>query len=167
VPPTIIVLVGLPASGKSTWLERRGLRALSSDEMRRTLADDATDQTIHRQVFAALRYLLRARLRIGRKTTYVDATHLTPRERRPYIEIARRSGCRVEALYFATPIAECRRRNRRRKRFVPPAVIERMAARLVPPSRAEGFDRVRTVRPSRAESQRRPRAAQAARRAPR
>ncbi len=142
---TIVVLVGLPASGKSTWLERRGVAALSSDFLRVLLADDATDQSIHRQVFAALRYLARARLRIGRRLVYVDATHLTPRERRPWIEMARRYGSRVEALYFDTPIGECLRRNRMRDRVVPEEVIERMAARLVRPSRAEGFDRVRVV----------------------
>ena len=47
------------------------------------LADDATDQTIHGEVFATLRYLLRRRLELRRPLTFVDATNITRRERRP------------------------------------------------------------------------------------
>ncbi len=63
--PRIVVLVGLPGSGKSTYLERLGVQALSSDAVRGLLADDETDQGIHREVFATLRYLLRRRLALG------------------------------------------------------------------------------------------------------
>ncbi len=137
------MLVGLPGSGKSTWAAREGLPTLSSDAMRATLADDVSDQTIHARVFSSLRYLLRQRLALGRPVTCVDATHLTPRERRPYLRLP---GCRVEAVYFDTPVADCLARNRQRDRVVPPEAIERMAARLVKPTKSEGFWRVRTVR---------------------
>ncbi|HEY1336797.1 MAG TPA: AAA family ATPase, partial [Bryobacteraceae bacterium] len=73
----VAVLVGLPGSGKSIYLERRNAPALSSDAIRKLLADDETDQTIHDRVFETLRYLLRQRLAIGRPLTYVDATNLT------------------------------------------------------------------------------------------
>ena len=43
----IVVLVGLPGSGKSTYLERLGAAGLSSDSIRQLLADDESDQTIH------------------------------------------------------------------------------------------------------------------------
>ena len=41
-------------------------RFLSSDELRFVLADDETDQTIHAEVFATMRYLLRRRLELRR-----------------------------------------------------------------------------------------------------
>jgi len=110
------------------------------------LIDDARDQTIHARVFQCLRYLLRQRLAIGRLATYVDATHLTSAERRPYIQIAERYGCAIEALYFDVPLDICLARNRGRSRVVPEEAVRAMAAKLVPPSEEEGFSRVTVVR---------------------
>lgn len=118
---------------------------ISSDWIRQVLADDINDQTIHARVFLTMRYLLRHRLAIGRPVSYVDATHLTPSERRPYIEIARAYGCAVEAVYFDVPPAVCRERNLRRDRVVPEEAMARMAAKLIPPDIAEGFGRVTVV----------------------
>jgi predicted kinase len=136
------VLVGLPGSGKSAYLERLGVKALSSDAVRGLLADDETDQSIHRAVFATLRYLLRRRLALRRPVTYMDATHLTPWERRAYLRLGQTYGCSVEAIFFDVPLEVCRERNRRRGRVVPDDVLERMAAKLVPPTVEEGFSAV-------------------------
>jgi predicted kinase len=138
----IVLLVGLPGSGKSTYLKRMGVEGLSSDAIRRWLADDETDQTIHDRVFETLRYLLRQRLSLRRPVTYIDATHLTVAERAPYLGIGRSYGCQVEALFFDVPLEICRERNRGRARVVPEEALEKMAARLIPPSLAEGFTKV-------------------------
>jgi predicted kinase len=140
-----VLLVGLPGSGKSTYAERRGLPTLSSDEVRRLLADDPTDQTIHARVFSTLRYLARQRLAIGRPVTYIDATHLTRKERKPWIAMAGLYDCDVEAILFDVPVEVCRERNRRRNRVVPEEAMDRMAAKLRPPSKKEGFSRITVI----------------------
>ena len=138
----IVVLVGLPGSGKSTYLERMGVGGLSSDAIRRLLADDETDQTIHVRVFQTLRYLLEQRLAIGRAVTYIDATNLTREERGPYLAIGRAWECEVEAVFFDVPLEVCLARNARRPRVVPGEALAKMAAKLAPPSVEEGFRRV-------------------------
>jgi predicted kinase len=142
----IVITVGLPGSGKSTYLSRLGVNAISSDEIRRLIADNPEDQTIHRQVFATIRYVLRQRIAIGRPVTYVDATHLTRWERQPYVRLARRYDCMLEALFFDVPVDVCIERNRRRGRVVPEEAIHKMAARLEPPSREEGFSKITRLR---------------------
>jgi len=138
----IVITVGLPGSGKSTYLKQLGVNAISSDAIRLLLADDATIQTIHVRVFATMRWLLRHRIAIGRPVSYVDATHLTVAERAPYVTIARAYGCDLEAVFFDVPVEVCQERNRQRHRVVPEEAIEAMLARLVPPSLDEGFNRI-------------------------
>lgn len=145
----VIVLIGLPGSGKSTWASaQRGAVVLSSDAVRLLLAGDETDQSIHAHVFATMRFLLRQRLAIGQGRTIMDATNLQPRWRRDWIRIARKAGAEVEAVWFDTPLSVCLERNRRRARVVPEAALREMAAKLVPPREEEGFSRVRTIRAS-------------------
>jgi predicted kinase len=119
---------------------------LSSDALRELLADDVNNQNIHALVFRVMRDLLKHRLELKRPVTYVDATNLTPKERRPYIRLADLFDGEMEAVFFDVPIEECIRRNRGRGRIVPDDVIARMAEKLVPPGIDEGFLRVSVVR---------------------
>jgi predicted kinase len=143
--PRIILLVGLPGSGKSTWAEGKA-GILSSDALRELLADDPDNQNIHARVFRVLRDLLKHRLELKRPVTYVDATNLTPYEREPYLKLADRFDAEIEAVFFDLPVEECIRRNGGRARVVPDEVIRKMADRLTKPSAKEGFSRVRVIR---------------------
>lgn len=141
----LIILVGLPASGKSIWADQQKLPTLSSDAVRLLLTGDITHQGVNRLVFRTLRYLAAARLQAGMPVTCIDSTALTEWERRCWVRFAQIHRCSVEAVYFDVPLEECRRRNVRRDRVVPDAVLDLMAARLRPPRVEEGFDRVTVV----------------------
>ena len=142
---TVLVLVGLPGSGKSTWAAAQPITALSSDAIRQLLADDVTNQQIHHEVFRTLRFLLRRRLELGAPATIIDATSLLPVHRKPFIKLAHSLGAYAEAVYFDTPLEECLRRNATRSRAVPPEVITALAAKLRPPTLAEGFTKIHHI----------------------
>src|SRR5438445_11782020 len=152
----IVLAIGLPGAGKSTYFVRKGIVPLSSDLIRELLYDNAADQRHPEWVFAALRELLRRRLAAGAQTTYIDATNLTRFFRRPFLQIAREFGCAAEALYFEVPLEICVKRNRKREnvlagprrdaRGVAEEVLRRMARGIERPPREEGYSRIVLVR---------------------
>jgi predicted kinase len=142
----VILSVGLPGSGKTTWFKRRGVTPLSSDLLRSLLFDDPTEQRHQDLVFSSLRSLLRARLMARMPQNYVDATNLSPKERRHWIRMARDFGYEAHAVYFDVPLETCMDRNRRRQRVVPEDVMRRMSAKLRPPAFEEGFSKIIVVR---------------------
>lgn len=147
VPKGAVVLsVGLPGSGKTTWFKRKGVTPLSSDLLRTLLFDDATEQRHQDLVFSSLRSLLRARMIARMPSNYVDATNLSPKERRHWIRMAREFGYEVHAVFFDVPLEVCMERNRKRQRVVPDEVMQRMATKLRPPTFEEGFSKIVVVR---------------------
>ena len=142
----VILAIGLPGSGKSSWFKRHNITPLSSDLLRTLLFDDATEQRFQDLVFSNLRSMLKARLIARRPTNYVDATNLTPHERHSWIKLAKDYGYEVQAVYFDVPVEVCLERNQRRERVVAEDVMRRMAAKLRPPTFEEGFGKITVVR---------------------
>ena len=114
----VVLAIGLPGSGKTTWFKRRGVTPLSSDMLRSILFDDITEQRYQGLVFSTLRSLLRARLIAKMPWNYVDATNLSPHERRQWIKMAKSFGYDVQAVFFDVPFDVCMERNQRRERTV-------------------------------------------------
>jgi predicted kinase len=142
----VVLTIGLPGSGKTTWYKRRGVTPLSSDLLRNILFDDITEQRYQGLVFSTLRSLLRARLIAKMPWNYVDATNLSPHERRQWIKMAKSFGYEVQAVFFDVPLAVCLERNSKRDRQVTDDVMHKMAERLRPPAFKEGFDKITVVR---------------------
>ena len=146
-PKGIVVLaIGLPGSGKSSWFKRHNVVPLSSDMVRSLLFDDVREQRFQDLVFSNLRSMLKARLIAKRPMNYVDATNLTPQERQHWIKLAKDYNYEVHAVFFDVPLEVCIERHQRRDRVVPEDVMRRMAAKLKPPAFQEGFAKITVVR---------------------
>ena len=143
---TVVLSIGLPGSGKSSWFKRHNITPLSSDLLRAILFDDATEQRFQDLVFSNLRSLLKARLIARRPLNYVDATNLTPHERHSWIKLAKDSGYEVQAVFFDVPLEVCMQRNQRRSRVVAEDVMRRMAGKLKAPTFDEGFSKITVVK---------------------
>jgi predicted kinase len=154
-PPkgSVILAIGLPGSGKSSWFKRNNITPLSSDMVRQLLFDDAQEQRFQDLVFSNLRSMLKARLIARRPLNYVDATNLTPHERASWVKLAKDYGYEVQAVFFDVPLEVCLERNRRRDRIVDEDVMRRMAAKLKAPTFEEGFSKVTVVRVKKKDDQ--------------
>jgi predicted kinase len=142
----VVLAIGLPGSGKTTWFRRRGVTPLSSDLLRNILFDDVEEQRYQGLVFSTLRSLLRARLIARMPWNYVDATNLSIHERRQWIKMAKSFGYEVQAVFFDVPLEVCLDRNRQRDRMVSEDVMRKMAEKLKPPAFEEGFAKITVVR---------------------
>jgi len=154
-PPkgVVVLAIGLPGSGKSSWFKRHNVVPLSSDMVRSLLFDDVREQRFQDLVFSNLRSMLKARLIAKRPMNYVDATNLTPQERQHWIKLAKDYQYEVHAVFFDVPLEVCLERHQRRDLVVPEDVMRRMAAKLKPPAFEEGFAKITVVRVKKKESE--------------
>ena len=154
VPPgALVVLVGPSGCGKSTFARRwfRQTEVVSSDECRRLVADDPSDQDASRAAFAVFYALLRGRLGLGRLAV-ADATSLTPWSRQKLRQMAVARGRPVVAVAFDAPLELCLARQTHRERQVPADVVERayeLFRQALLDLPGEGYDRLYLVRPDR------------------
>ena len=148
---TVVLAIGLPGSGKSSWFKRHNITPLSSDMLRALLFDDPTEQRFQDLIFSNLRSMLKARLIARRPLNYVDATNLTPHERQSWIKLGQDYGYEVQAVFFDVPLEVCLERNHKRERTVADDVMRRMSAKLKAPTFEEGFSKITVVRVKRKE----------------
>jgi predicted kinase len=142
----VVLAIGLPGSGKSSWFKRHNITPLSSDLLRALLFDDPTEQRFQDLIFSNLRSMLKARLIARRPMNYVDATNLSPHERGGWIKLAKDYGYEVQAVFFDVPVEVCLARNQRRERKVPEDAMRRMAGKLKLPTFEEGFSKITVVK---------------------
>lgn len=131
----MILFCGLQGSGKSTFFREHfaDIYLLISKDLMRGVRKPAQRQC----------KLLRLAL-TAHHSVVIDNTNPSPDERASLIEIAREYDASVIGYYFVTPVRRALERNAQREGLarVPPVAIYSTAARMVPPTYAEGFDRI-------------------------
>ncbi len=112
---SLVVLVGVSGSGKSTFARRHFGRfeVISSDFCRGLVADDENDQGATKDAFEVLDYVAAKRLAAGRLTV-VDATNVQPDARRKLVDLARAYDVLPVAIVLDVPEKVCLARNRER-----------------------------------------------------
>jgi len=153
--PQLIVLIGLPGSGKSYLAKQlaaqssKGSRIISTDAIRSQLFGDETIQgswlLIWQQIQQQFRDTVEQIERGKLSRAIYDATNAVRRHRKDAIALARLSGfTRIVGIWVNTPLTVCLERNRQRDHQIPEEIILRMYRRLqgAPPSLSDGLDRL-------------------------
>jgi putative nucleotidyltransferase with HDIG domain len=129
----VIMLSGLPGTGKDTWIHRNypQLPAVSLDHIRNELKIKPTDN--QGKVIQAAQE--RAREYLRKKQPFIwNATDLTKDTRQTQISLFERYGARVRLVYLETGRETRAERNIGRTAEVPEEAVSRMLGKLVPPT---------------------------------
>ncbi len=151
--PSLIVLVGPGAAGKSTWAAANFASSaiVSSDRLRALVGTGEDDIAASTDAFAVLDMVVAQRI-ARRLTTVIDTLGLDTARRKGWLDAARRAGLPCIAVAFDVSADESRRRNRERQKRIPADVLTaqlrswRTVRGLLD---AEGFDAVITPAPVR------------------
>ncbi|BAY94552.1 MULTISPECIES: AAA family ATPase [unclassified Tolypothrix] len=143
----LLLLIGLPGSGKSTWVKRLlaecpQTQLISTDGIRGQLFGNEAIQGHWLLILREIRRLLHQAQTQG-KTVIYDATNAQRRHRREVIALAREFGfSHITGLWADTPVWLCLARNQKRDRQVPEEVIFKMHRQLrdAPPTVEDGLD---------------------------
>lgn len=131
--PQAVILIGIPASGKSTFCSRffgeaQGYVRINRDTLR-------SEGAVSARLWQCL---------ASRRSFVLDNTQVCRENRARFIALASAAGYEVCGYYMASSTEECLHCNALRSGAarVPDAAIFSMAARLELPTYAEGFDRL-------------------------
>lgn len=144
--PSLILTIGLPGSGKSTFVRRLAPQIdgviLESDALRRLLSSTPVySRSENRRLFDALHAAARELLQ-ARRNVIIDATSLRESDRQPAYDVAAQTGARLLLLRFSAPEDVIEQRLARRLDSPNPldsssaglGVYRRMADRVQAPS---------------------------------
>lgn len=141
--PTMFMMVGLPASGKSTYAiqlaEKISAMVFSSDDLRREMFGDVENQDNNQKLFQELHKRIKDCLKSGNNAIY-DATNISSKRRRSFLNELKSIDCRKQCIIMVTPYEQCLENNKNRDRVVPEWVIKNMYMKWQTPHQFEGFD---------------------------
>ena len=141
-----VMVVGLPACGKTTWANNQsGYVVLSSDSVRKELYGNESIQGDANKVFEIMQRRAVECLRNEQSVIY-DATNLSGKRRRHMLDRIRDiAEVTTKCEVFATPIEICKARNTARKRVVPDYVYDKMLRQYNVPQYFEGWNEIEII----------------------
>ena len=148
IKPNFYMLVGLPASGKSTWAENNkqklNFNIRSSDALREELYGNVNDLSNNADLFKELHKRIKTDLKNNKNVCY-DATNLVSKRRIAFLKELKYIPCKKICILFCTPYELCLNQNSERERIVPEEAIKKMYKNFNVPFWQEGWDEIRCV----------------------
>ena len=145
--PIFLMLVGIPAQGKSTYAAYLmatlpNAYLLCPDLIRLEVTGNINDQSKNSLIFKSILPARMAGAKSQGKNIVYDACSYSASARYSILEQANQLGYRVEAHVFRVPLEVCIQRNETRQKKVPVEVIHRMYRNWEEPELDEGIDKI-------------------------
>ncbi|WP_297523107.1 AAA family ATPase [uncultured Clostridium sp.] len=143
---TLYCLVGIPASGKSTFANEHineNTIWISSDNIRKEIYGAETHQDNNIEVFEMMYKRTKEALNSGVNVIY-DATNISIKKRKSLIY--QLEGIKKICVYFEVDLNEAIERNAKRERKVPVHIINEMYKDLQIPTHYEGWDEIKIIK---------------------
>lgn len=142
----LIIMTGLPRSGKSTWSEKYIDRKpdtvlISNDWIRENIFNHKYASSINPALWMISDACIRIILSQG-KTVILDGINHTRFVRGEFIKTAKEMEAEIESVHIATSLEICLERNDK----LPDDKLKSMAKEFEKPSKDEGFDQLRYIK---------------------
>lgn len=144
----LVVTVGLPSSGKTSWVDDfigenqgKAIDVISSDKIREEVFNDIEDQNHNSEVFDLMKRRTKESLSQGHIAIY-EATNISSKRRRALLKELNKYYDKAICLFKYKRLIACQIDNEKRDREVPSDVIDRMYRNFEIPHKNEGFDEI-------------------------
>jgi predicted kinase len=130
-PPTLYVMKGLPASGKTTYAKQlvstngKPVKRVNRDDLRKML-DNGVYSPENEELLVVLRDLMVRTMLMFGVDVVIDETNLKPDAMEPFKKLVDAYGAKMEVLHLNVPVEECIARDLLRPNSVGEEVIRKL-----------------------------------------